>query len=101
MFYKLYCNLLQFMFLQKNFLNFGGRMHDGEKVEIIRPINDDLVEVTTNNKTYYTKSVVLTCGPWINDVLKPLDLQLPIKVEFLKSCIIFLMISLINFICSL
>ena len=57
-------------------------MRDGEKVELIKPINDELVEVVTNKETYLSGSVVLTCGSWINNVLKPLNLQLPVKVSY-------------------
>ncbi|XP_078493752.1 peroxisomal sarcosine oxidase [Ciona intestinalis] len=50
-----------------------------EKVNDIVPVNVSRVEVHTNNGKYRSKSVILTCGPWINKVLKPLNLKLPVS----------------------
>lgn len=56
-------------------------MIDETKVKSINPVNDELVEVVTNNGVYSAKSVVLTCGPWINDVLKSVNLKIPVQVR--------------------
>ncbi|XP_078491086.1 peroxisomal sarcosine oxidase-like [Ciona intestinalis] len=59
----------------------GGVVRDQEKVLNIDPVNEDTVHVRTNKSVYKCRSVVLTCGPWANEVLKPLDLQLPLEVS--------------------
>jgi len=73
----------------------GGDIKDCEKVNEVRVFSDTLVQVRTNNSVFSSTSVVLTCGPWINKLLKPLGLQLPLQVKFrllIKSyiCRIFL-----------
>ena len=62
-------------------------MIDETKVKSINPVNDELVEVVTNNGVYSAKSVVLTCGPWINDVLKSVNLKIPVQV---RICVLIL-----------
>ena len=64
----------------------AGQIVQGTVVKV-EPINEQTVRVYTNNQVYVTKSVVLTCGPWINDLLKPLRLQLPIAVSNLHILI--------------
>ncbi|CAK8695646.1 unnamed protein product [Clavelina lepadiformis] len=63
--------------LLESFKRFGGIFTQG-KVLSIQSVNGDLVKVKTNNGVFFAKSVVLACGPWINDVLKPLGLQIPV-----------------------
>nr|CAB3264894.1 peroxisomal sarcosine oxidase-like [Phallusia mammillata] len=71
--------------LQEAFLKDGGSFQDCEKVLSIQPVHYSLVKVATNKSTYSAKSVVLTCGSWINNLLKPLDITLPIKPTRVES----------------
>ena len=61
-------------------MNLGGKFLDCMKVEKINPVNDKLVQVITNDEVFWADAVVLTCGPWANKILQPLNLQLPLKV---------------------
>nr|XP_039249185.1 peroxisomal sarcosine oxidase-like [Styela clava] len=65
--------------LQESFKSHGGELRDGEKVLSVVPINQDKVEVKTSIKTYTCKFVVLTCGPFINDLLASVHLRLPVQ----------------------
>ena len=55
----------------------GGILNDWEKVEHIQPGNT--VVVTTNKAKYCAKSVIVTPGPWANDVLVKTGINLPLK----------------------
>jgi len=68
-------------FFQEVFLSLGGHLHEGQEVNRIIPVHSNLVNVQTNKEIYSCHSVILTCGPWINKVLKPLNSKLPIKVR--------------------
>lgn len=57
---------------------FGGQINDSEKVENILP--GSVVTVRTEKGTYKTKSLIITPGPWICKLMKPLGLNLPIRV---------------------
>nr|XP_009857934.2 peroxisomal sarcosine oxidase-like [Ciona intestinalis] len=68
------------MSIQSEIKKSGGVVRDQEKVLSIEPVNQDIVRVRTNKNVYKCRSVVLTCGPWANELLKPLGLQLPLTV---------------------
>lgn len=69
-----------FTCFQSMFKKCGGILNDCEGVNSIRPISDTEVEVITTKRSYRSKSVILTCGPYVNKLLKTVDLQLPIQV---------------------
>ena len=52
-----------------------------EDVKVLDVIPGDVVTLKTNKGDYHTKSVVLAPGPWATDLLKRLNLDLPIKVN--------------------
>ena len=63
---------------QNQFVKFGGKIQDNEKVTEIIPGN--VVTVQTNKGQYRAKSLILTVGPWASEVLRPLGLNPPLKV---------------------
>ena len=69
---------------QKCIVEKGGTILDGQKVVKINPIDDDNVEVVTQpGDRFMGKALVLTCGPWINKVLKPsLKIRIPVQVKY-------------------
>nr|CAB3264895.1 peroxisomal sarcosine oxidase-like [Phallusia mammillata] len=71
--------------VQASFASLGGVLHDCEKVLHVQPISESHIKVMTNAATYDCKCVILACGPWINKVLEPLDLNIPIKVTQINS----------------
>ena len=71
-------NLL--MILQKEILKSGGKICDEEKVLQITPINESHVVVRSSKQSYNAKSVVLACGPWINKLLKDLNVTITAQV---------------------
>ncbi|XP_022085651.1 peroxisomal sarcosine oxidase-like isoform X2 [Acanthaster planci] len=67
------------------FVKKGGTLHDGEKVVKIVPHR--MVTVCTNKgHEYKAGSLVLTPGPWAPKLLKPLGLDLPLKVWRVNVC---------------
>jgi len=54
---------------------------DTTAVQRIKPVNDQHVEVVTNRGIFSATTIVLTCGPWTNKILEPLNLRLPLKVR--------------------
>lgn len=54
-------------------------MHDGEKVMEIKP--GLLVVVKTSCRSYQAKSLIITAGPWTNQLLRPLGIELPLQVR--------------------
>ena len=72
--------------LKTSFLLAGGHIAQStvEKVEVI---NEHMVHIHTNKHSYTAKSVILTSGPWINNLLKPFQLRLPISIK--RSLIIY------------
>lgn len=54
-------------------------MCDGEKVMEIKPGLP--VTVRTTSKRYQAKSLIITAGPWTNQLLRPLGLELPLQVR--------------------
>ncbi|CAK8695648.1 unnamed protein product [Clavelina lepadiformis] len=77
---KCVCSLLE------SFQKLGGKFKQ-ETLCSVNPIEENLVQITTNKEKHFAKSLVLTCGPWTNKVLKPLGLCLPITI--IKTNIIY------------
>uniref|UniRef100_A0A4X2KUB1 Pipecolic acid and sarcosine oxidase n=1 Tax=Vombatus ursinus TaxID=29139 RepID=A0A4X2KUB1_VOMUR len=70
--------------LQDLIRQLGGVIHDGEKVTEIKP--GFPVTVTTTTSTYQAKSLVITAGPWTNQLLLPLGIQLPLQTLRINVC---------------
>ncbi|KAK7475220.1 hypothetical protein BaRGS_00033524 [Batillaria attramentaria] len=66
------------------FRRYGGVLRDGEHVTSVTP--GARVTVTTSRDQYVTRSVVLCCGPWSADILKPLGLHLPLQPVRITVC---------------
>ncbi|MEJ1286665.1 pipecolic acid oxidase [Cricetulus griseus] len=64
--------------LQHVICQLGGTVCDGEKVVEIRPGLP--VTVKTTLKSYQANSLVITAGPWTNQILRPLGIELPLQV---------------------
>lgn len=58
-------------------------MHDGEKVMAIKPGLPVLVKTTS--RSYQAKNLVITAGPWTNQLLRPLGIELPLQVRGAES----------------
>lgn len=56
----------------------GGHLHDTEPVTSIVP--GKRARVVTPMRSYDANSLVITAGAWAGKVLKPLGLNLPLKV---------------------
>ncbi|CAH3021008.1 unnamed protein product [Porites evermanni] len=63
--------------LQEQFVEFGGTLHDAEKVLDIQP--GSVINIKTNKNSYRAKRVIITAGPWANNVLRPLGIQIPLS----------------------
>ncbi|KAL9982142.1 hypothetical protein ACROYT_G010951 [Oculina patagonica] len=70
--------------LQQQFVEFGGILHDGEKVLDIQP--GSVVKIQTTKSSYKAKSVVITVGAWANRVLKPLGVTIPLSLQRMSVC---------------
>jgi len=66
--------------LRENFLQYGGVLMEQEQVVDIQPIHDQKVEVQTSKGLYTGKQIIVTCGAWTNKILRPLEIQLPLKI---------------------
>lgn len=66
--------------LKVAFLANNGVLLEEEKVFSVVPIHQEKVEIHTSRGLYLGKQVILTCGPWTNDLLLPLEIQLPLKI---------------------
>ena len=71
-----------FPFFQKVFKEYGGIIHEKEKVLNITP--GELVVVKTDKAEYKCSKIVITVGAWASKMLKPLGLHLPIQVSKLR-----------------
>jgi len=58
----------------------GAVVRDREAVLQVIPYTDG-VEVITTKDTYRARSVVMTAGSWINSILKPMQVELPLRIE--------------------
>ena len=92
---KNHMSLVWLAVVQKMFVTFGGTLHDAEPVTKISP-SARSVTVTTALRQYTAKSVVVTAGAWSSKVLKPLGLNLPLKVHVTFCLYTHLVISLYN-----
>ncbi|XP_076810115.1 peroxisomal sarcosine oxidase-like isoform X2 [Clavelina lepadiformis] len=72
---KCVCSLLE------SFQKLGGTFKQ-ETLCSVNPIEENLVQITTSKGKHFAKSLILTCGPWTNKVLKPLGLCLPITISY-------------------
>ncbi|XP_075760649.1 peroxisomal sarcosine oxidase isoform X2 [Pelodiscus sinensis] len=70
--------------VQDAFRRCGGALRDGHKVTDIKP--GVVVTVTTSGGVYRAKSLVITAGPWTNQLLAPLGLQLPLQTLRINIC---------------
>ncbi|XP_007935584.1 peroxisomal sarcosine oxidase [Orycteropus afer afer] len=70
--------------LQDAVRQLGGMVHDGEKVMEIKPGLP--VTVKTTSRSYQAKSLVITAGPWTNQLLHPLGIQLPLQTLRINVC---------------
>ena len=61
----------------------GGIINDNEKFLKLEESSKKgtFVKITTNKGLYSTKKVVLTCGSWINKLIKPLGIEYPLQVS--------------------
>ncbi|KAM4823116.1 peroxisomal sarcosine oxidase [Urocitellus parryii] len=70
--------------LQEAIRHLGGTVQDGEKVVEIRP--GQPVTVKTTSGSYQAKSVIITAGPWTNQLLRPLGIELPLQTLRINVC---------------
>lgn len=54
-------------------------MRDGEKVMEIKPGLPVLVKTTS--ESYRAENLIITAGPWTNQLLRPLGIELPLQVK--------------------
>lgn len=54
-------------------------MRDGEKVEEIKP--GQPITVRSTSRSYQARSLIITAGPWTNRLLRPLGIELPLRVK--------------------
>ncbi|KAK2111484.1 hypothetical protein P7K49_011230 [Saguinus oedipus] len=62
----------------------GGVVRDGEKVVEINPGLP--VMVKTTSRSYQAKGLVITAGPWTNQLLRPLGIELPLQTLRINVC---------------
>lgn len=65
--------------LQQAFKDAGGILRERDPVISVKSVIDREVEVLTNTMKYRARSVVLTCGAYINKLLSTMDFQIPVK----------------------
>nr|XP_040125139.1 peroxisomal sarcosine oxidase isoform X4 [Ictidomys tridecemlineatus] len=70
--------------LQEAIRHLGGTVQDGEKVMEIRP--GQPVTVKTTSGSYQAKSVIITAGPWTNQLLRHLGIELPLQTLRINVC---------------
>ncbi|XP_054429204.1 peroxisomal sarcosine oxidase [Pteronotus mesoamericanus] len=70
--------------LQGAIRQLGGKVGDGEKVVEIKPGLPIMVKTTSNS--YQAKSLVITAGPWTNQLLFPLGIELPLQTLRINVC---------------
>lgn len=70
--------------LQEQFVEYGGILRHSEKVLHIQP--GSVVDIKTTKTCYKAKSVIITVGPWVNKLLKPLGVQIPISIQRMSVC---------------
>ncbi|KAM9853131.1 peroxisomal sarcosine oxidase [Aulostomus maculatus] len=70
--------------VQYEFQKLGGIIRDKEKVTDIKP--GAVVTVSTSSGVHRAKSLVITAGPWANQLLAHTSLQLPLEVVKINVC---------------
>ncbi|XP_025773323.1 peroxisomal sarcosine oxidase [Puma concolor] len=70
--------------LQDAIRHLGGLVCDGEKVMEIKP--GFPVTVKSMAGSYQAKSLVITAGPWTNQLLRPLGIELPLQTLRINVC---------------
>ncbi|XP_047689124.1 peroxisomal sarcosine oxidase isoform X2 [Prionailurus viverrinus] len=70
--------------LQDAIRHLGGLVCDGEKVMEIKP--GFPVTVKSTARSYQAKSLVITAGPWTNQLLRPLGIELPLQTLRINVC---------------
>ncbi|XP_040311319.1 peroxisomal sarcosine oxidase isoform X1 [Herpailurus yagouaroundi] len=70
--------------LQDAIRHLGGLVCDGEKVMEIKP--GFPVTVKSMARSYQAKSLVITAGPWTNQLLRPLGIELPLQTLRINVC---------------
>ncbi|XP_078293666.1 peroxisomal sarcosine oxidase isoform X1 [Panthera onca] len=70
--------------LQDAIRHLGGLLCDGEKVMEIKPGFPVTVKSTAG--IYQAKSLVITAGPWTNQLLRPLGIELPLQTLRINVC---------------
>ncbi|XP_003996521.1 peroxisomal sarcosine oxidase isoform X1 [Felis catus] len=70
--------------LQDAIRHLGGLVCDGEKVMEIKPGFPVTVKSTAGS--YQAKSLVITAGPWTNQLLRPLGIELPLQTLRINVC---------------
>ncbi|XP_048649818.1 peroxisomal sarcosine oxidase isoform X3 [Marmota marmota marmota] len=70
--------------LQEAIRQLGGTVQDGEKVMQIRPGQPVMVKTTSGS--YQAKSMIITAGPWTNQLLRPLGIELPLQTLLINVC---------------
>ncbi|XP_037018736.2 peroxisomal sarcosine oxidase isoform X2 [Artibeus jamaicensis] len=70
--------------LQDAIQQLGGKVCDGEKVMEIKPGLQIMVKTTSS--TYQAKNLVITAGPWTNQVLSLLGIELPLQTLRINVC---------------
>ena len=62
----------------RRFKKLGGEFITGNKIEKIQQVNDGFQLTATNGSTFSADRMVLACGAWMKNMLKDLDLDLPL-----------------------
>ncbi|XP_006185009.1 peroxisomal sarcosine oxidase isoform X1 [Camelus ferus] len=70
--------------LQDVIQQLGVIVRDGEKVMEIKPGLP--VVVKTTSRSYQAKSLIITAGPWTNQLLRPLGVELPLQTLRINVC---------------
>uniref|UniRef100_A0A673V2T0 Pipecolic acid and sarcosine oxidase n=1 Tax=Suricata suricatta TaxID=37032 RepID=A0A673V2T0_SURSU len=70
--------------LQDAIRHLGGLVCDGEKVMEIKPGLP--VMVKTTSRSHQAKSLIITAGPWTNQLLRPLGIELPLQTLRINVC---------------
>nr|KAF6458156.1 pipecolic acid and sarcosine oxidase [Rousettus aegyptiacus] len=70
--------------LQDAIRQLGGIVRDGEKVMEIKPGLPVLVKTTS--ESYRAENLIITAGPWTNQLLRPLGIELPLQTLRINVC---------------
>eukprot|EP00794_Sanderia_malayensis_P014057 gene14057-15521_t len=70
--------------IRELFLNNGGTIIDGERVDQIIP--GEVIVLKTSTKTFKAKKVIITAGPWTSHLTRQLALNLPLQPYLINVC---------------